>query len=255
MGDPKPTYSALTRLWRAVNCSLRPSESVDFPCDLTIPIMPTSTRNAQNSIYEALVAIPLVDPHTHINPLNPASDSLADLLGYHYYTELAHSAGMPKNRIEDPSISPKELVGRLVEGLRPIENTVQYRWFIEICRKFFGVDCDTIHAGNWEEIYDAAETKFSSADWPDSVLKQSNVKAVFLTNDFDDDLQGFDTNKYIPCLRTDDLVFHLVKPEVRDRLTGCSGIEVTDLRTLREALEQRFEHFVRRGARACAISL
>ena len=46
--------------------------------------------------------------------------------------------------------------------------------------------------------------------------RQSKLEQVFLTNDFDDPLEGFDTNRYIPCLRTDDLVFHLAKPEVRN---------------------------------------
>lgn len=214
--------------------------------------MPNSTRQ---SIYQAIAAVPLVDPHSHINPLNPASETLADLLGYHYYTELAHSAGLPKSRIEDDSLSPRELVGQLVEGLGPIENTIQYHWLIEICRKFFDIDCDRIDAGNWEHIYDAAEQKFQTADWADSVLHQSNVQAVFLTNDFDDDLQGFNTAKYIPCLRTDDLVFQLGKTDVRQRLAACSGIELSDLNSLRESLRQRFEHFKASGARACAISL
>ncbi len=88
------------------------------------------------------------------------------------------------------------------------------------------------------------------------VLDQSNVEAVFLTNDFDDDLEGFDTNTYIPCLRTDDLVFHLAKPETRQRLEVCTGIELDgSLQSLRQSLEQRFRHFVAAGARACAISL
>ena len=42
----------------------------------------------------ALDSIPLIDPHSHIDPLAPVSKSLDDILGYHYYTELAHSAGM-----------------------------------------------------------------------------------------------------------------------------------------------------------------
>ncbi|TWU64959.1 glucuronate isomerase [Crateriforma conspicua] len=208
------------------------------------------------TIYQALADIELVDPHTHINPHAPASKSLADLLGYHYYTELAHSAGMPKDQIEDDSIGPDELVARLVEGLWPIENTVQYRWFIEICRKLFDVDCRTIDSENLETITAAAADKFASPNWADTVLSRSNVRAVFLTNDFDDDLQGFDTAKYIPCLRTDDLVFHLAKPETRQRLTDCSGIELTgSLDSLRSALKQRFEHFTASGAKACAISL
>ena len=38
---------------------------------------------------------------------------------------------------------------------------------------------------------------------------------MFLTNDFDDPLAGFDTSVYVPCLRTDDLVFHFEKPPTR----------------------------------------
>lgn len=215
--------------------------------------MSNSTRD---SIYEAIASIRLIDPHTHINPHNPASETLADLLGYHYYTELAHSAGMPKNLIEEDGIGPRELVGRLVNNLSPLENTAQYRWLIEICRKFFGFEGDRLDSSNWESVYDAAETQMNNAEWPQMVLDQSNVESVFLTNDFDDDLQGFDANTYIPCLRTDDLVFHLSKPETRQRLAACTGIELDgSLTSLRESLAQRFEHFVSRGARACAISL
>ena len=76
--------------------------------------MPDSVRD---SIYQAISDIRLVDPHTHINPHNPASQTLADILGYHYYTELVHSAGMPKSEIEEDGISPRELVSRLVRGL------------------------------------------------------------------------------------------------------------------------------------------
>ncbi|MGB7323466.1 MAG: glucuronate isomerase [Rubripirellula sp.] len=212
--------------------------------------------SARDSIYEAIASIRLIDPHTHINPHAAGSTTLADLLGYHYYTELAHSAGMPKDQIEQPGIGPRELVRRLVENLSPLENTAQYRWLVEICRMFFGFDGDRIDASNWESLYDSAESQMASAEWPQIVLDQSNVEAVFLTNDFDDDLAGFDTDTYIPCLRTDDLVFHLSKPEVRARLAACTGIELDgSLASLRSSLRQRFQHFVSRGARACAISL
>ena len=215
--------------------------------------MPHSSRD---SIYQAIASIRLIDPHTHIDPHAPASSTLADILGYHYYTELAHSAGMPKEQIEEPGIGPRELVKRLVHNLQPIENTANYRWLVEICRKFFGFDGDRIDSSNWESLYDSAESKMASADWSQMVLDQSNVESVFLTNDFDDELEGFDPNTYIPCLRTDDLVFHLAKSSVQERLAGCSGIELDgSLSSLRSSLHQRFEHFVGRGARACAISI
>ncbi|EMI15406.1 amidohydrolase 2 [Rhodopirellula maiorica SM1] len=211
---------------------------------------------ARDSIYQAIASIRLIDPHTHINPHSPASRTLADLLGYHYYTELAHSSGMPKHEIEEPGISPHELVGRLVHNLGPIENTSQYRWLVEICKKFFGFESDRIDTSNWESVYDTAERSMASAQWSQTVLDQSNVEAVFLTNDFDDALSGFDTNTYIPCLRTDDLVFKLHEREVRERLERCSGVTLTSsLGSLRSAIRQRFEHFTENGARACAISL
>src|SRR5262245_36287156 len=197
----------------------------------------------------------LVDPHTHINPHDPGSHTLADILGYHYYTELAHSAGMPRAQIEEPGLDPKEKVRRLIENLAPVQNTIQYSWLVEMCQECFGLHDRQVTPQNWEKVYDGAEMLMSHSDWPQRVLKQSRLEAVFLTNDFDDPLQGFDTNVYIPCLRTDDLVFHLAKPEVRQRLERASGVAPSDARFLRRGIIALFQHFKSRGARACAISL
>lgn len=202
-----------------------------------------------------LDAIELVDPHTHIDPHAPAASSLADIMGYHYYTELAHSAGMPKSRIEEPGLPPKEKVGRLVEYLGRIENTIQSSWLIEIAQVFFGFQDDSITGANWESLFDHAAKAMSRPNWTAEVLAKSKLKAVFLTNDFDDPLEGFDTSVYVPCLRTDDLVFHLAQSSVRSRLEKATGASVRDARSLVAAISQLFAHFVRRGARACAISL
>lgn len=206
-------------------------------------------------LYEAIDATPRIDPHTHINPHAPASTTLADLLGYHYYTELAHSAGMPREQIEEPGIEPREKVARLMANLAPLENTIQYSWLCEMARELFGFDEERVTLANWERLYDAAEAKMRQPDWPRQVLQASNLTGVFLTNDFDDPLSGFDTGVYIPCLRTDDLVFHLGKPEVRERLAQATGVTATSAATLREAIGKLFDHFLAHNARACAISL
>src|SRR5262249_44844128 len=52
-----------------------------------------------------------------------------------------------------------------------------------------------------------------------------------------------------------DLVFHLDKPEVRQRLARATAIEVGDAASVRQAITKLFEHFTRHGAKACAISL
>lgn len=199
--------------------------------------------------------IVLIDPHSHINPHAAASKNLGDILGYHYFTELAHSAGMPREVIEAPGITAKEKVGRIVEGLAHLDNTIQVKWLIELCERFFGFQDDRLTPDNWEALYDHSEKLMSAPDWEQTVLQKSHLEAVFLTNDFDDPLTGFDTRKYIPCLRTDDLVFHLQKPEVRQRLAKATGFDCATPAKLIHAIGQLFTHFVSRGAKACAISL
>ncbi len=209
----------------------------------------------QTRLFDQLEAIPLIDPHSHINPLLPASRTLADVMGYHYYTELAHSAGLPRETIEAPGLAPKEKVGRLIEKLGALDNTVQYSWLLEMCREFFGFQDDRITAQNWEGLFDTASVAMNAADWEETVLRKTRLEQVFLTNDFDDPLEGFDTGRYVPCLRTDDLVFGLQRASVRERLAKASGVDVRNAATLVTAIGKLFEHFTRRGARACAISL
>ncbi len=213
------------------------------------------SEQLRKRIFEQLDALVLIDPHSHINPHSAASTTLADILGYHYYTELAHSAGMPKLQIEEPGLDPKEKVRRLVAWLAPLQNTVQYSWLVELAQTFFGFRDDRVTLDNWESLYDTAAAKMAQPDWASQVLRQSKLEGVFLTNDFDDRLEGFDTQLYIPCLRTDDLVFHLAKPAVRERLEKASDKPLHDVASLREAIGALFERFAAHGARACAISL
>ena len=207
------------------------------------------------TLFEALDAVPLVDPHSHINPRRATSDTIADLLGYHYYTELAHSAGMPRSRIEEPEITPHDKVARLFEYLHHINHSVQWSWFLELSNDLFGFQAESIDTSNWQKLYDLALAKMSQPSWEDEVLRISNVQRIFLTNDFDDPLNDFDTYRYVPCLRTDDLVFHLTLPQTRERLAKATGIQVGNLKDLQDAIGSLFAHFVKYQVRACAISL
>lgn len=213
------------------------------------------TTSLESTLFGELEQLVLIDPHTHINPLSAPSQTLADIMGYHYYTELAHSAGLDKAKIEEEGLDPKTKVGRLVEKLTDLDNTIQVSWLVDMCREFFGFSDDRVTTDNWEALYDASLAKMSEDTWEQQVLEKSKLEKVFLTNDFDDKLEGFDTNVYIPCLRTDDLVFHFLKKSVRNRLNEATGIEVSDATTFREAVGKLFEHFTSKNAKACAISL
>jgi glucuronate isomerase len=214
------------------------------------------SHELRQRLFAELDSIRLIDPHSHIEPKSAASKTLADILGYHYYTELAHSAGMPRADIEEQGLDPKEKVRRLVERIEPLRNTIQYSWLLELARTFFDFPADDeLTSSNWEQLYDTAAKKMSQPDWEQLVLDRTKLDAVFLTNNFDDSLEGFDTKRYIPCLRTDDLVFHLSKSEVRERLQKATNTDVHDADSLRTAIGRLFERFTAKGARACAISL
>ncbi|QDT17522.1 glucuronate isomerase [Alienimonas californiensis] len=217
--------------------------------------MPNET--AADRILSGLEAAPILDPHSHINPHSPTSENLADILGYHYYTELARSAGLAKEQIEPKAgrLDPKELVANLVPTLERLDNTVQLSWFTELAQTFFGWEGDRLTRDNWEALYDESARQMAEPGYTDRIIKQTNLEKVFLTNDFDDPLADFDTNFYVPCLRTDGLVFKLHTPEVRERLAKATGVEVGDVDSLRAAIRGLFENFTSKGARACAISL
>ncbi|MDY3555136.1 glucuronate isomerase [Gemmata sp. JC717] len=208
------------------------------------------------NLESALSKVPLIDPHSHIDPLKPVSKSLDDILGYHYYTELAHSAGMPQTLLA-PEADPRDRVREIVKFMDRYDNTAQYAWFIDIAHTFLGLpESETrVSASDADKLFDAAQKTFAQPDWEKQVFEKTRLEKIFLTNEFDDPLTGFDTAKYVPCLRTDTLVFHFDKPETRRRLEATTGIHVHDAASLRRAMAKVFLRFTQNGAKACAISL
>lgn len=217
-------------------------------------IAPMSDPRAA-AIDARLAVATFVDPHSHIDPHAPAARSLADILGYHYYTELVHSAGVPRGEIEADGLPADERVERLVAGLAPLSNTIQHAWLMEIARDLFGFDEPVLDRSNWRRLADRVATATAAPDWEARVLATNRMDAVFLTNDFDDPLEGFETATYVPCLRVDELVFHTGKPGVLERLERTAATAVGDRAGVHRAIGALAERFVRRGARAAAISL
>ena len=212
------------------------------------------TSSAARELFDEMARWPIFDPHSHIDAHQPAARSLDEILGYHYYTELAHSAGMPANLVAS-MIDPRERVKHLAGFLPAIDNTVQYDWLMEIARTFHGFSHDRITTETVDELWTLADHCADGQTWDREVWEKTHLEAVFLTNDFDDTLEGWDCSKYIPTLRTDDLVLKLHEPSTRERLGRATNVEVHDLASLKLAIGALFAYFVAHGARACAISL
>lgn len=215
--------------------------------------MPTHSPAAE--LLEEFRRWPILDVHSHIDPRRPAARDFGEILGYHYYTELCHSAGMPAAMV-DPSRDSSERCRNLAAYLGRIDNTVQYSWLLEIARTFHGFQGEAIDPSTIDELCERAQSAaLDGPSWDRRVWERSNLEAVFLTSDFDDKLDDFDTSKYVPCLRCDDLVLKLHLPSTIARLRRATGVDVADFATLRSAAERLFVHFVAKGAKACAISL
>src|SRR3954447_23880025 len=129
------------------------------PMSTTLPNDPTARE-----LFEEMSRWPIYDPHSHIDPHRPAARNLDEVLGYHYYTELSHSAGMPAERVA-ADLAPKVRARNLAEHLHQIDNTVQYSWLLEIARGFHGFSHDRITPESIGELYDHAEHARDGEAW------------------------------------------------------------------------------------------
>src|SRR5687767_6563271 len=120
--------------------------------------------NLTNDLCAALCDIPLIDPHSHIDPYAPVSRSLDDILNYHYYTELAHSAGMSQGPL-GKDVPARERVRAIIGHMGRFDNTAQYAWFLEIARTFLGFTGERLTAADADPLFDAAERTFGQPDW------------------------------------------------------------------------------------------
>jgi len=208
----------------------------------------------QRRLLDEVLQVRAVDCHSHIEVASPHARSLADLLGYHYYTELAHSAGLPVETLESAR-SDADQIAQMVSRLQTIDNTVQHSWLIEAARELFGLGSDRVTRQNCMELNQAVVEAGKQTDRYRTVLAKANLEKVFLTNRFDEDLSGVDRAVFVPCLRADDLVFQLADEVVRRRLAAKTGIEVASADDVRDAVRWLMRYFVQHGAASAAVSL
>ncbi len=214
----------------------------------------TDSKELQDRLLDEIMDIVAVDVHSHVPHPEPVAGSLRDLLGYHYYTELAHSAGMNETVIA-PARPDEEMIPELLEAMGAIDNTVQHGWLMELARELFDFDGDAITPDNWEALDDAVREAAGEPDRAAQVMEKSRIEKVFLTNSFNDGLEEVNRDLFVPSLRADSLVFDLHKSEVQGALERASGVTLSGAESLRDAIRAVVEHFWAHGALSAAISL
>ncbi len=213
-----------------------------------------SSAELEARLLREIMQVRVIDVHSHVPADEPIARSLGDLLGYHYYTELAHSAGMSADAIA-PGRPESETIPAILRYLECIDNTVQYGWMMELARELFGFREERITADNWQPLAETVRRRAGEPDRARDVMRKSRIDKVFLTNEFDEDLSGIDTDLFGPSLRSDALVRHMDDADVRDRLSAAGGVDVVDAASLRQAIGAVVERFAESGARSASMSL
>ncbi|MFW6279540.1 MAG: glucuronate isomerase [Planctomycetota bacterium] len=224
-----------------------------FTDDEEVPIMSVRS-DLEKRLYDEIMSIPVIDVHSHVPHESPFASSLRDLLGYHYFTELAHSAGMDKEVIDEDN-PDEQMLPELVNAMQTLDNTVQYEWMIELARELFDFQGRRLTEDNWQSLADAVEKKGRNAGREQEILDRASIEKVFLTNPFDDDLSTVNTDIFVPSLRADSLVFELEQEDVQESLQEVADTDISDAESLRGALGTVVSHFVDHGARSMALSL
>ncbi len=97
-------------------------------------------------------------------------------------------------------LGPDTRVANLVEYLDRIDSTVQYSaGCAEIAQTLYRFPHERITPGNVGELVARADHgRWNGGPQDREVWNASRLEAVFLTNEFDDPLEGWDTTRYVP---------------------------------------------------------
>jgi glucuronate isomerase len=207
----------------------------------------------QQRLFDELRRMPTIDIHSHVDAAAPVSRVLREILGYHYFTELAHSAGLEGRRVA-PDVPDEEMIPPLVEALERLDNTVQNAWLGELASELFGFD-EPLTAENWPALAEKVEAAAARPERAREIMRATALEKVYLTNNFDEDLSGIDREMFVPCLRTDALVTGWGKPETREAFTRVTGEDGASAASLVAGLDALFCRFKAAGAASAAISL
>lgn len=210
-------------------------------------------RKLVKSLLTELRRMPILDPHTHVPPASPTARCLGDLLGYHYYTELSNSSrGKPEKLPADPAARVDYVWPHLPE----LRGTVQFDWMAGLGEFFLGLKRAEWKTAAKEEILARAQQALEAPDYTEKVFAASNIKRLYLTNQFDEDLEAVKDDRFVPCMRTDDLVEYFDTNDAPARLKKAFGVEAgKDLASLREALTCLFDRFAARKMGYAAVGL
>lgn len=224
-------------------------------------------------LYEAIIDLPLVCPHGHVDPrlfADPAATfgSPADLfiIPDHYIIRMLYSQGIALEQLGVPRADggPVETDHRAVWRLfcanfHLFRGTPSGIWLGHELSNVFSID-EKPSAANADVLYDIISEKLTHPEFtPRALFERFNIEVLSTTDAATDTLEAHQairdslwTGRVIPCFRPDGVV-GLDAPNWRaniQKLAELSGVEIVNYPSYIRALELRRDFFRSMGATA-----
>ena len=217
------------------------------------------------TLYSYVKDLPIIDYHCHVSPKqiweNDRFRNITELWlsGDHYKWRLMRSNGIDEYYITG-NADPYEKFFRFASLLPKAIGNPMYHWCHLELKNYFGYE-GVLNAQTAREVWELCEEKLRQPDMDvRGIIKKSNVAFIGTTDDPIDSLEyheklandpGFDT-VVAPSFRPDKAL-NIHKPGWKayiQELSRVSGIDITDLESLKKAISNRIDYFAARGCKA-----
>ncbi|MCD7906921.1 MAG: glucuronate isomerase, partial [Clostridium sp.] len=225
-----------------------------------------STDMAKTLYHEYAEKMPILDYHCHINPQEIYEDRKFDnitqvwLGGDHYKWRQMRTNGVDEKYVTGDS-SDREKFQAWAETMPKLIGNPLYHWSHLELRRYFGYE-GYLNGDTAEEVWNLCNAKLQEDSMTvRNLIRQSGVTLICTTDDPVDTLEwhqkiaaddSFDV-QVLPAWRPDKAM-NVEKPTFVSyiaQLSQVSGIAITDLASLKEALKNRMAYFAANG---CSVS-
>lgn len=225
-------------------------------------LLKTDTAKALYHNYAS--KLPIIDYHCHISPKEMAEDkSYANITelwlgGDHYKWRAIRSCGVPEKYITGDA-SDYEKFKAYASCMPKLIGNPLYHWSHLELQRYFGYE-GVLNEQTCDEVWNLCNEKLASPDMTaKKIVMASGVEALCTTDDPIDTLEyhkiiaedkGF-TAKVLPAWRPDKgLKMNLGGYRAYiDELSKSSGVEIKDVKSLKEAYIKRLDYFDSLGCR------
>lgn len=224
-----------------------------------------SSQTAQNLYHNYAEKLPIIDYHCHVDPAEIFQDRRFEniyqiwLEADHYKWRVMRSNGIDERYITGDA-PEREKFQKFAETLPKAIGNPMYHWCHMELKTYFGYE-GILNGQTAEEVWNLSVHKLAEEGMSArGIIKQSGVAFVGTTDDPTDSLIWHKKIKDDPSIDAvvapsfrPDKALNIEKPDWLSyiaALSEVSGIEITDLSSLEQALSQRLEVFEDAGCRA-----